>query len=245
MPARCLVLRHEPFEHLGHFAPILEERGVAYEYYDLGGLEPQNRYDALIVMGGPMSANDDLPALRKELTGIEKALHDGLPILGICLGAQLIAKALGARVYRNAVLEIGWEPVWLTDSGKSDPLFQGIGSAEVFFHWHGETFDLPNGADWLAYSEKCRNQVYRYGRRVYGIQFHPEITPEMIADWCDQPANCGDVETLPGPIDPHLHDPKDAAQGILKGWLDLINPDSKHSNGAATWRSGSEEAEDV
>jgi len=74
----------------------------------------------------------------------------------------------------------------------------GIASPETFFHWHGETFDLPEGAEWLAYSEKCRHQAYRYERKVYGLQFHPEVTAEMIEDWCRQPVNCGDVETLEG-----------------------------------------------
>jgi GMP synthase (glutamine-hydrolysing) len=134
----------------------------------------------------------------------------------------LIAKALGARVYRNAELEIGWEPVWLTDAGKSDALMGGIESPEMFFHWHGETFELPPGAEWLAYSEKCRHQAYRYGRRVYGIQFHPEITAEMIADWCEQPVNCGDVSTLPAPIDPGAHDSRAAARRILESWLQLF-----------------------
>ncbi len=169
-----------------------------------------------------MSANDDLPGLRAELGLIERALEKDVPLLGICLGSQLIAKALGARVYRNQQLEIGWEPVWLTDTGKADAVLKGIESPEKFFHWHGETFDLPEGAEWLAYSEKCRHQAYRYGRRVYGIQFHPEITPEMIVDWCEQPVNCGDVATLAGPIDAHRHDPRAASKRIFESWLSLF-----------------------
>ena len=143
-------------------------------------------------------------------------------MLGICLGSQLIAKALGARVYRNGELEIGWEPVWFTDAAKNDPVLGGMASPEMFFHWHGETFDLPQGAEWLAYSKKCRHQAYRYGRSVYGIQFHPEITAEMIDDWCVQPVNCGDVEALPGPIDARLHDSREASKGILESWLKLF-----------------------
>jgi GMP synthase (glutamine-hydrolysing) len=163
-----------------------------------------------------------LPGLRDELGVIERALRKQTPLLGICLGSQLIAKALGAKVYRNGELEIGWEPVWLTGAGEQDAIFHGVSSPEVFFHWHGETFDLPAGATWLARSEKCRHQAYRYGQNVYGLQFHPEITPEMIADWCDQPVNCGDVSTLAAPIDPHAYNPQPAAQTLLEAWLDLL-----------------------
>jgi len=213
-----LILRHEPFEHLGHFADVLED----YVYHDLGEPLPQKSHSGLIIMGGPMSANDDLPGLKDELGLIEKALGDDVPVLGICLGAQLIAKALGARVFRNAELEIGWEKVWLTEAGKSDALLGGLASPETFFHWHSETFDLPEGAEWLAFSEKCKHQAYRYGRRVYGLQFHPEVTAEMIDDWCGQPVNCGDVATFGGPIDARLHDPRAAAKEILESWLKLF-----------------------
>jgi GMP synthase (glutamine-hydrolysing) len=217
-----LILRHEAFEHLGHFAAVLEERHVSYRYHELGEPLPSEQHSAVIIMGGPMSANDNLPGLRDELGLIERSLAENLPLLGICLGSQLIAKSLGTRVHRNSQLEIGWEPVWFTDVAKHDPLFAEAPSPETFFHWHGETFDLPSGAEWLAYSEKCRHQAYRYGRNVYGIQFHPEITAEMIADWCEQPVNCGDVATLPGPIDPHLHDPRGTSRKILEAWLGLL-----------------------
>jgi GMP synthase-like glutamine amidotransferase len=222
MRGSLLVLRHEPFEHLGNFAAVLDETGVEYYYHDLDDPPPAAGYSAVIAMGGPMSANDDLPGLRDELVLIQKALQQDVPLLGICLGSQLIAKALGARVYRNPSLEIGWEAVWTTDAAKSDPLFADMKSPEVFFHWHAETFELPAGAEWLAYSEKCRHQAYRYGKRVYGIQFHPEITAEMINDWSSQPANCGDVATLTAPIDAHLHNPTPASQRILKSWLSLL-----------------------
>jgi GMP synthase (glutamine-hydrolysing) len=213
-----LILRHEPFEHLGHFAEVLGD----YVYHDLGEPLPQESHSGLIIMGGPMSANDNLPGLKEEMGVIKKALHDDVPVLGICLGSQLIAKALGARVYRNKEMEIGWEKVWLTEAGKKDAVMGGIASPETFFHWHGETFDLPQGAEWLAYSEKCRHQAYRYGRKVYGLQFHPEVTAEMIEDWCDQPVNCGDVATLTAPIDARLHDPRAAAKEILEAWLKLF-----------------------
>jgi GMP synthase (glutamine-hydrolysing) len=218
---QILVLRHEPFEHLGHFAAVLEENRVEYRYHELGDPLPREPYSGLIIMGGPMSANDDLPGLRDELRFIEKALGEGLPLLGICLGSQLIARALGARVYRNNELEIGWERVWFTEAARDDALFGGRTSPETFFHWHGDTFDLPSGALRLAYSDKCQQQAYRYGSKTYGIQFHPEITAEMIADWCLQPVNCGDV-AMAGPIDPLLHDGQEASRKIVESWLKLF-----------------------
>jgi GMP synthase-like glutamine amidotransferase len=217
-----LVLRHEPFEHLGHFATVLEENHVEYRYHDLDEPLPREVYSAVIIMGGPMSVNDNSSGLLDELGLIERALLNDVPLLGICLGSQLIAKALGTRVYRNAELEIGWGKVWLTEAGKDDPLFGKTESPETYFHWHGETFDLPSSAEWLAYSQKCRHQAYRYGRRVYGIQFHPEITEEMITDWCGQPVNCGDVEQLTGPIDPRSHDQREAARRIMGAWIGLL-----------------------
>src|ERR1700693_480673 len=175
-----LVLRHEPFEHLGHFAAVLEENQVEYRYHELGKPIPREAFEGLIIMGGPMSANDELPGLRDELELIEKALVEDVPMLGICLGSQLIARALGARVYRDKELEIGWEPVWLTDSGQDDPVFKGIASPETFFHWHGETFDLPAGAEWLAYSDKCRHQAFPVGPNAYGGQVPPGLTAVML-----------------------------------------------------------------
>lgn len=223
MPSKepILVLRHEPFEHLGHFAASLDENQVPYRYHEMGEPLPNERHSGLIILGGPMSANDDLPGLRDEIRLIEGTLKEELPVLGICLGSQLIARALGARVYRNAQLEIGWERVLLTEAGRWDAVFEGIESGEMFFHWHGETFDLPEGASWLAYSEKTRHQAYRYGENVYGIQFHPEITAEMIADWCVQPVNCGDVAAV-GVVDSTAYDTRGVSRKIVQSWLKLF-----------------------
>src|SRR5579871_6328097 len=161
---QILVLRHEKFEGLGHFARCFEDAGMLYAYRDLSTAEvawPAG-FDSLVVLGGPMSANDPLPELQGELRLIDHALTQNLPILGVCLGAQLIAKALGARVYRNRDLEVGWAPVHLTDAGRRDLMFGNIPSPTTFFHWHGDTFDLPNRAEWLAYSDKTRHQAFRY-----------------------------------------------------------------------------------
>src|ERR1035441_8740413 len=136
------------------------------------------------------------------------------PILGICLGSQLIARALGAAVRRNPVKEIGWYDVRFTAGAGEDRLFRGL-STETVFHWHGETFDLPPGAELLASSDLCRHQAYRIGERVYAIQFHLEVTPEMIADWCVQDENSGDVRELERAIDPSFHVPRLAALSAL------------------------------
>jgi GMP synthase (glutamine-hydrolysing) len=217
-----LVLRHESFEGLGILEEAFSARSVSCFLHDLGVQFLPPAHDSLVVLGGPMSANDPLPGLTAELKLIEQALEDGIPVLGICLGSQLIAKALGAKVFRNRELEIGWAPVHFTDAGKADPIFEGIASPTTFFHWHGETFDLPSGAEWLAYSDKCRHQAFRYRDNVYALQFHPEVTPAMIADWCTQPVNCGDVATLNAPIDPFAHDQSALAHRIANAWLNLV-----------------------
>ncbi|MGA9623052.1 MAG: hypothetical protein WBQ65_01170, partial [Bryobacteraceae bacterium] len=144
--------------------------------------------------------------------------------LGVCLGAQLIAKALGAKVYRNPVKEIGWFEIHFTGAAARDPLFAGVGPSETVFHWHGETFDLPPGAERLAYSEACRNQAFRFAAGVFGLQFHLEVTPAMIEDWSAQDANCGDVRELATPIDPRQNAARLAllSSVVFGRWCDLL-----------------------
>jgi GMP synthase-like glutamine amidotransferase len=203
---RVLAFRHVPFEGLGRIEPVLRARGYEIDYADLylsGAPLPQtDAYQALIFLGGPMSVNDPLPYLRREEEFIRAAIHRGTPVLGVCLGSQLIASALGAAVRRNPVPEIGWFELEFTPAARHDPVFGGLTAPETVFHWHGETFDLPPGAELLASSQLCRNQAFRLGATVYGLQFHLEATPAMIADWCLQDENCADVRELDRPIDP-------------------------------------------
>jgi GMP synthase-like glutamine amidotransferase len=226
------AFRHVAFEHLGMIAPALESRGLAVHYVDMfeGAPAPARIAEAagLIFMGGPMSANDDLPYLRAELALIEQAAKTGTPVLGVCLGAQLIAKALGARVYRNRVKEIGWFPVWWTPAAARDPLFAGLSAPETVFHWHGETFGLPPAAEWLARSEACSHQAFRVAANIYGLQFHLEVTPAMIADWVTQDQNSHDVRELAAPIDPHAHALRlhQLATLVFTRWADLVSPSS-------------------
>ncbi len=215
-----MVLRHERFEHLGYFAEILNDLRIPFVYSDLNDKLDLGRHAGLIVMGGPQSAND--PDMSAEMHFVQQVIDEKYPVLGICLGAQLIAKALGAHVYRNREKEIGWAPVHFTESAQSDPLLGGLASPSTFFHWHSETFTQPPGTELLAYSDKCRQQAFRYRDNVYGIQFHPEITPAMILDWSAQPVNCGDVDTLEAPIDPQAAITAPLARHILEGWLGLF-----------------------
>jgi GMP synthase (glutamine-hydrolysing) len=224
-----LVFRHVPFEGLGLIAPALEARSISIEYVDLYAKSPMapalDKAAGLILMGGPMSANDDLPYIKTELGLIRDAVKAGKPVLGVCLGAQLIARALGARVYRNSVKEIGWAPVYWTDTAGRDPLFEGITNPETVLHWHGETFDLPEGAEWLAWSDRCRHQAYRIGSSVYGLQFHLEVTPEMIAGWLTEDENSADLRELKEPIDPYVNAwrLKELSSIVFGRWAGLVS----------------------
>lgn len=225
---RALAFRHVPFEHLGLIADSLQEHGIAFEYADLYATPNRDigvaAADALIFMGGPMSVNDDLPYIHQELRYIAQAVSRGKPVLGVCLGSQLIAKALGGRVYKNAVKEIGWAPVHWTEAAARDPLFAGLRSPERVFHWHGETFDLPRGAEWLAYSGACRNQAFRVADNVYGLQFHLEVTPEMISCWCQEDANEGDLREISTPIDPRENAERlrELASQVFGRWCRIV-----------------------
>jgi GMP synthase-like glutamine amidotransferase len=221
---RVTIFRHVPFEGAGRIEPVLRARGIEFDYCDLfsGMAVPDaGGCQGLIFMGGPMSVNDDLPYLRREEHVIRDAVSRGVPVLGICLGAQLIARALGAAVYRNPAKEIGWFDVTFT--AEADPLFGGLES-ETGFHWHGETFDLPEGARLLASSGLCANQAFRVGEKTYGIQFHLEVTPDMIGEWCVQDENCGDVRELTAPLDPQ-HNMSRLVQlntRVFGAWCDLL-----------------------
>ncbi len=172
------VFQHAPFEDLGSIRCWLDQRGaeISYTRWFAGDPVPAlDEFDMLIAMGGPMSVNDerDLPWLKDEKAAVREAIARDIAVLGVCLGAQLIASALGARVYRNAVKEIGWFPI----QAVSGSLFQFPSECTVF-HWHGETFDLPLGATLLARSEACKHQAFQLKRNVIGLQFLLEMTPD-------------------------------------------------------------------
>jgi GMP synthase-like glutamine amidotransferase len=185
------VLQHVAFEGLGSIEAWLHAReaAVAYTHFHVSPTLPAlDGIDLVIAMGGPMSVNDEaaLPWLREEKRFIRAAIECGLPVLGICLGAQLIANALGARVNPGPHKEIGWFDITATPAGPG--CFGFPGRCEVF-HWHGETFELPPGALRLARSAACENQAFQVGRNVIGLQFHLETTPASAESII---ANCRD-----------------------------------------------------
>jgi len=191
------VLQHVPFEDIGSIAPWLEEHRAHVSYtrfFDDPALPQLNGLDLVIAMGGPMSVNDEstLPWLLSEKRFVRDAVERGIAVLGICLGAQLVASALGARVYRNSQTEIGWFPIEATPSTTNTFRFP---EKCIVFHWHGETFDLPSGAVRLAKSAICENQAFQIAQHVIGLQFHLETTPESARALLH---NCGD-ELVPGP----------------------------------------------
>ena len=182
---RVHYLKHVPFEGLGAILPWLKEREWQVSLTELYRDEPLpsiNNIDWLIVMGGPMSAHDESKYswLKAEKDLIGQAIETGKPILGVCLGSQLIADVLGSKVYKNSEPEIGWFPIELSEKATSHEFGRLIPPQVEVFHWHGETFDLPQGALHLARSQACENQAFVYGDRVLGLQFHLETTQETL-----------------------------------------------------------------
>lgn len=195
---RAHYLQHVPFEGLGSIEPWLAAAGYELtrtRFHAAEDLPAAKDIDFLVVMGGPMSVNDEdrFPWLVPEKRFIREVIESGKPVLGICLGAQLIANAMGARIFRNPVKEIGWFPIRAVAAGDGS-VFSLPPSATVF-HWHGETFDLPAGAVRLAESDGCRNQTFQLGRSVIGLQFHLETTPELAWELI---SHCRD-ELVPSP----------------------------------------------
>lgn len=183
MRAKCL--QHVPFEGPGAFAAALTKRGVTIEPYLVPSIGlPQDAGDLLIVMGGPMSVNDPEPWIAEETSFIRSALLAGKPVLGICLGSQFMAKALGATVRSGKELEIGMTPIHLTEEGKQDPVFGSCPETFDVFEWHGEIFNLPQGGIPLAGSDIAPLQAFRYGSRAYGLLFHLEVEPTGIEALC-------------------------------------------------------------
>jgi GMP synthase (glutamine-hydrolysing) len=198
--SRLLVFQHVAAEPLGTLDARIRARGHRIRFHNFQrnpDAQPDiDRYRGLVVLGGPMNVDeqDRYPHLKTELLAIEKALKQDKPVLGICLGAQLLAHVLGGPVRRHAQHEIGWYDLHTTDHGRSDPLLGVLGERAPVFQWHGRTFDLPSGAVQLARTETCEQQAFRFGEKAYGFQFHLEADTALIERWLTIPSYRAELE---------------------------------------------------
>lgn len=183
------VIRHLAFEDLGSFSSALQAHDYQINYIEAGyddlSLINALSDNLLIILGGPISVNDKktFPFLELEITLLRQRIAADKPTLGICLGAQLIASALGAQIYSGKEKEIGWSPLNLTKAGEQSALRYVNGKHCSMLHWHGETFDLPDNAVLLASSNKYQNQAFSYGKRILALQFHPEVSQHAMEKW--------------------------------------------------------------
>jgi GMP synthase-like glutamine amidotransferase len=240
---RVLVLQHIACEPPGVYEDVLREQGATIHRVELDEGEPlpdRREADAIVCMGGPMSATDDaeLPWLAAEKTFIADSVRAGVPFWGVCLGVQLLAASLGARVYPGPAPEVGVLPVELTAEGLDDPVFAGLPPVLPTLQWHGDTFDLPEGAVRLAGSPAYPNQAFRFGPTAYGVQFHVEVSPELAREWAAVPEYAESLERVlgPGALDELIGRLEtDAAEMLAHGsrlferWLDhalVVSPSS-------------------
>lgn len=234
---RILVFQHVAAEPLGTLDPLIRSRGHRIRFVNFER-EPDaqpnvDRYQGLVVLGGPMNVEDQAqrPHLRTELRAIERMLSLGRPVLGICLGAQLLAHALGAPVRRHVAPEIGWYPLRTTDAGRSDAVLSPLGEQASVFQWHGRHFEIPHSAVHLARSDTCDQQAFRWGDNAYGFQFHLEMDQPLIERWLANPAYRAELAALAGTQDAsrirtdtalHIAGMQARADAVFNNFLDLV-----------------------
>lgn len=236
------VFQHVPHEILGTFHPLLKEQGLRIKYINFGR-DPHaeidvSEYEGLIVLGGPMGVYEaeQFPHLKREMEQIEKAIQSNKPVLGICLGAQLIAATLGAEVAKAKKKEIGWFDIEVTEAGSKDPLFKNLKKREKVFQWHGDNLMLPKNAEWLATSPDCPYQAFRFGESVYGFQFHLEVDEAMIERWLNVPSMRSElvefggeraVETVQQVTTERISHLKSLSEKVFSTYLDLYSSKAK------------------
>jgi GMP synthase-like glutamine amidotransferase len=232
MSVDVLVLQHIACEPPGVYEDVLRERGAILHRVEVDAgdeLPDWREFDAIVAMGGPMSANDDaaLPWLRDEKKLVAEAVRAGMPFWGVCLGVQLLAASLGARVYAGAEPEVGVLPVELTEEGRRDPVFSALPPTVPALQWHGDTFDLPPGALRLAGSPAYPNQAFRF-ENAYGVQFHLEVSSKMAREWMDVPAYANALEqtiggeTLLRAVDARVDEMLEHGRALFARWLDHV-----------------------
>lgn len=228
---KVMVLQHVGHEPLGTLNPLLKAAGLRIRYVNFGrhpDSDPSlDSYSGLVILGGPMGVyeTDRHPHLKTELRLIEDALKREIPVLGICLGAQLMAAALGAKVTLAPQPEAGWHEVHLTAMGSADPLFSSYRSAEKIFQMHQDTFEIPRSSEHLARSLMCEGQAFRYGKKAYGLQFHLEVDQPMIRRWLQRPENQRMIEDVTGVQDAtqvHIQRSLELSHNTFKRFIDLF-----------------------
>jgi GMP synthase-like glutamine amidotransferase len=227
-----LVLQHIACEPPGVYEDVLREREATLHRVEVDAgdeLPDWREFSAIVAMGGPMSANDEgeLPWLRDEKELVAEAVQASMPFWGVCLGVQLLAASLGARVYAGAEPEVGVLPVELTEEGRLDPVFSALPPTLPALQWHGDTFDLPAGAVRLAGSPAYPNQASRFDH-AYGVQFHLEVSGDMAREWMDVPEYASALErtiggeTLLRAVDDAAAEMLDHGRALFERWLDFV-----------------------
>lgn len=227
-----LLLQHIACEPPGVYEDVLRERGARLHRVEVDAgdeLPDWREFSAIVAMGGPMSVNDDdaFPWLRDEKALVNQAVRESMPFWGVCLGVQLLAASLGARVYAGDEPEVGVLPVELTEEGRRDPVFAGLPPSTLALQWHGDTFELPSGAVRLAGSPAYPNQAFRFDH-AYGVQFHLEVSGEMAREWTgvSEYADALDrtigSETMLAAVDASAAEMLEHGRALFARWLDFV-----------------------
>jgi GMP synthase (glutamine-hydrolysing) len=251
---RVLVFQHVAVEPLGTLDALIRARGHRIRFHNFErdpDAQPNgDRYRGLIVLGGPMNVEDQhwRPHLKTELRSIERALEQGKPVLGICLGAQLLAHVLGAPVQRARQAEIGWYDMHMSAEWRSDPVLGAAGERLPVFQWHSYAFELPRGATHLARTETCEQQAFRFGSNAYGFQFHLEADAEVIERWLSLPSFRAELTAagLPADADTIRAETvklaaatRHSADAVFNNFLDLVGRPNRRrplpSRGMPAW----------
>lgn len=240
-----LVIKHIDIEGPGTLGDFLQEKKISFQTVELGKGESLPKdldaFRAVVVLGGPMNVYEEkeFPFLREEDVLIKEVLKKEIPFLGICLGAQLLAKAAGAKVVKSPVKEIGWYKISLTPEGKKDPFLKGFDEGVEIYHWHEDMFQIPSDGALLATGPGCPHQAFRVGKNAYGVQFHIEITDKSIKEWSEEycqkdlPGRQGKCDEMLRTYARTRKDFLKQAYGVYENFLKIVKEENNKEKGFA------------